>query len=150
MFNAKRAMIWQSAIAAGLGVLALSIPIMAADAPNPAGATDRPAAVASDAQARPLALPAGFEAKDIRSDGEVKTGLAKLAERAVSKGDFNKMLAELSTQDKERAREFKGVDQAKLDGIIDDIQKQWKAKYGEDLKITDKAFDQGWRLCMAR
>ena len=32
----------------------------------------------------------------------VKSGVAKLTNRFVTKGDFNKLLAELSTQDKDR------------------------------------------------
>jgi len=84
-----------------------------------------------------LALPAGFQAKDVKADSGVKSGLVKLTERAVDKGDFNRFLAELSVQDRERAREFKG-DQAKLDGIIGDIRTAWKNKYGKDLDINDK------------
>jgi len=82
-------------------------------------------------------LPPGFTAKDVKADSEVRSGLAKLTDRALTKGDFNKMLAELATQDRDRAREFKGVDQARLDGRIDQIRKAFKDKYGKEFSLTD-------------
>ncbi|HWE00815.1 MAG TPA: hypothetical protein VG326_00295, partial [Tepidisphaeraceae bacterium] len=44
-------------------------------------------------------------------------------------------------------REFKG-DQAKLDGIIDQLQRQWKTKYNQDFSISDKnlIFDQRYSM----
>jgi len=62
----------------------------------------------------------------------------KITERAVTKGDFNALLGELSRQDRERAREYKDVDQAKLDGVIDRIQTAWKNKYNQDFEVSDK------------
>jgi len=82
-------------------------------------------------------LPPGFTAKDVKADSEVRSGLAKLTDRALTKGDFNSMLAELATQDKDRAREFKNVDQARLDGRIDQIRKAFKDKYGKDFSLKD-------------
>ena len=97
---------------------------------------------------RPLAWPAGFTAKNGQPDEGIKTGLAKLTERAVTKGDFNSMLAELSRPDRERARDWKGADQGKLDVQIDKIQKEWKAKYGKDfdMKDKDKVFDGHFQI----
>lgn len=118
--------------AAGFGVMTISVPLMMAAGPQ----ENSPAA--QEANAQPLTLPAGFVAKDIDATSGVKSGLVKLTDRALTKGDFNSFLAELSSQDKERAREFKGVDQSKLDSVISQIQEQWKAKYGQDFKISDK------------
>jgi len=124
---------WLPIVAAvGIGALSLSLRAGAADPVNP---SDRPAAVEPS---QPLSLPAGFQGKDLRAESGIKSGLVKLTDRAVTKGDFNSLLAELSKQDKERAREFKGVDQAKLDGVIDQIRKQWRDKYGQDFSINDK------------
>ena len=113
-------------------------------------AADQPAAnSASQAKAEePLSLPAGFQEKDVGAVSGVKSGLAKLTNRFVSTGDFNKMLAELSTQDKDRAREFKGVDQNKLDGTIDRIRQAWKTKYGHDFDLSDEktVFDQRFQI----
>jgi hypothetical protein len=111
--------------------------------------TTPPANAASQAKAEePLSLPAGFQEKDVDAVSGVKSGLAKLTSRFVSTGDFNKMLAELSTQDKDRAREFKGVDQNKLDGTIDRIRQAWKTKYGHefDLDKDQTVFDQRYQI----
>jgi len=104
---------------------------------------------ASQAKAEaPPSLPAGFQEKDVDAVSGVKSGLAKLTNRFVGTGDFNKMLAELSTQDKDRAREFKGVDQNKLDGTIDRIRQAWKTKYGHDFDLSDEktVFDQRFQI----
>jgi hypothetical protein len=106
------------------------------------GADDSaPAARRSEArqEAKPLAFPAGFTTKTGSVDEGIRSGLAKLADRALTKGDFNSMLAELSRPDRERAREFKGADQAKLDAQIDRIRSAWKTKYGKEFAIEDKA-----------
>jgi len=82
-------------------------------------------------------LPPGFTAKDVKADSEIRSGLAKLTDRALTKSDFNSMLAELASQDKDRAREFKNVDQARLDGRIDQIRRAFKDKYGKDFYVGD-------------
>jgi hypothetical protein len=95
-----------------------------------------------------LSFPAGFEEKDVGAVDGVKSGVAKLTNRFVTKGDFNKLLAELSTQDKDRAREFKGVDQTKLDGRIEQIRQAWKTKYGHDFDLSDEktVFDNRYAI----
>lgn len=112
-------------VGAGLGLFALPAGVVSADGP---------AAV----QPAPLAFPAGFQNVTGAPDSGVYSGLAKYVERAVTKGDFDKMLAELSKPDRERAREFKGVDQGKLDVQIERIHAAWKAKYGKAFSIDDK------------
>ena len=115
-----------------------------------AGAADAPAKPSANAvqPAKPMALPAGFEITGENADSGVKSALVKLTERSVAKGDFHSFLRELTKQDKERAREYKGADQAKLDAIVEQIQKQWKAKYNEDFSISDKnlVFDQRFAI----
>jgi hypothetical protein len=125
---------WSLVVGAGLSLLALPLCVVKAD--DPAGGV-KPAEARE--AAKPLAFPAGFELKDGTPDAGIRSGLAKLTERAVTKGDFNSMLGELSRPDRERAREFKGVDQTKLDVQIDRIQQAWKAKYGKDFKIDADA-----------
>ncbi len=91
-----------------------------------------------------LTLPAGFDVKDVGAVSEAKSGLVKLAERSVTKGDFEKFLRELAKPDQERTQQFKDFDQKKLDGRIDQIAKAWKAKYGKDFDLNDKnvVFDE--------
>jgi len=116
-----------------MGLLALAPQAGALDNPDPTTPAGTPAK-----SSQPLSLPAGFEKKDVKAESGVKSGLVKLTDRAVTTGDFNRFLAELSKQDRERAREFKGADQTKLDGIINQIRKDWKSKYGQDFAVNDK------------
>jgi hypothetical protein len=129
-----------AAAAAGLGVFPLAPLVMAGDS------TETPTPMQADNQA--VNAPPGFQT--IKMDGEsgIRTGLVKMTDRAVTKGDFNRLLAELSTQDKERAREFKGADQSKLDAIINQIQMDWKTKYGQEFSISDKnlVFDKSFAM----
>jgi hypothetical protein len=128
-------------VAAGFGMLPLAPFLIAADNANP------PAVTAAD-QSNPFTTPAGFQTKDLDAQSGIRNGLVKLTDRAAAKGDFNRFLAELTTQDKDRAREYKGTDQSKLDSIIDQIQTAWKNKYGQELSINDKSlvFDQRYAM----
>lgn len=123
---------WVLVTCAGLSVSALPAYIRAAEPAAPNRAVD-----AREAE-RPLAFPIGFTGKASVPDEGIRTGLAKLVNRAVSKGDFNSMLGELSKPDRERAREYKGVDQAKLDHQVERFQLAWKAKYGKDFDLDAK------------
>jgi len=101
-------------------------------------AADQPARTEVRHEERPLALPAGFQQKDLKSDDGIRDGLVKLTERAITKGDFNSFLGELSKPDRDRVREWKGADQGKLDMQIDRIRQAWKTKYGQDFDLKDK------------
>lgn len=110
-------------------------------------ATTTPRERTRTTEQQPLALPPGFTAKDVHATNEVKTGLAKLTERAYKKNDWSGFVAELSTQDKDRVKEFK-PDQARLDSLVDKIHQQWKAKYGKDFDLDEKkvVFDDRYQI----
>jgi hypothetical protein len=126
-----------AAACAGAGLLMINSLAFPADpASPPAG---QPIPQAQQEQQQPtLAFPEGFKQVDLTSEGGIKTGLVKMTERALTKGDYNSFLAELALQDRERAREFKNPHQASLDRSIDQITDAWKTKYGEDFAINDK------------
>jgi hypothetical protein len=88
---------WFFIVGAGVSLLALPSTIVKADEP----AAVRPA--------QPLTFPAGFQNVTGAPDSGVYGTLAKVTERAMTKGDFDKVLGELSTPDQERARQFKIV-----------------------------------------
>jgi hypothetical protein len=113
-------------VGAGMSLFALPVGVVRADGP------------AAVQPGQGLAFPAGFQSITGAPDSGVYSGLAKYVERAVTKGDFDKMLEELSKPDRERARAFKGVDQGKLDVQIARIHDAWKAKYGKEFSIDDK------------
>ena len=111
---------WFSLVLAGAGLLIVAPCTLRAD--DAAVGTRREAAREA---AKPLTFPAGFTAKEGTPSDGIRSCLAKLTDRALTKGDFNSMLGELSRPDRERAREFKGADQAKLDAQIDRIRAAW-------------------------
>jgi len=115
--------------AAGFGVSALL--------PFVVNAADPPVAQQAVPD-KPLTMPAGFKATDLNADSGIRSGLVKLTDRAYATGDFKSLLSELSTQDKDRAREFKDADQKQLDTMVNQIRDAWKAKYNEKLSVDDK------------
>jgi hypothetical protein len=91
---------------------------------------------------RTVRLPDGFVEKDEDAASGVKSTLVGLTNRAVSKDSydsfFSGFLSELASRDKERAREFKGVDQNHLNDVIGQIQTEWRSKYGQEFDVSDK------------
>jgi hypothetical protein len=102
-------------------------------APNPSNA---------DQMAQPPHLPDGFVEKDEDAVSGVKSTLVGLTQRAVTKDSydsfFRSFLSELAKRDKERAQEFKGINQNQLNSTITQIQNQWRSKYGQDFDVSDK------------
>jgi hypothetical protein len=100
----------------------------------------------------PLHLPDGFVEKDEDAADGVKTTLVQLTQRAVTKDSydsfFSGFLSDLAKRDKDRAREFKGVDQQHLNDLIGRIQTSWHDKYGQDFDVSEKnlVFDQNFQI----
>jgi len=90
----------------------------------------------------PLHLPNGFIEKDEDAAGGVKSTLVQLTNRAVSRDSYDSFfggfLSDLAKRDKDRAREFKGVDQQHLNDLISRIQSGWQSKYGQEFDVSDK------------
>lgn len=120
---------WSFLLGTGISLLAVPLSMVRADGPaRPANAQ----------QVRPLAFPAGIELNSGAPAEGIKSGLAKLTERALTKDSFGKMLDELSDPDRDRAKEFKGVDQAKLNILVDKIRENWVKKYGKEFSVDTK------------
>jgi len=121
------------AVAVGVGALAF---IPRAHAGDPA---NQPAV---NQNSQNLHLPDGFTEKDEDAANGVKSTLVGLTERAVTKDSydsfFSGFLSELAQRDKDRARQFTGVDQKHLDDLIGQIQTEWRGKYGQDFNISDQ------------
>jgi hypothetical protein len=83
-----------------------------------------------------LALPAGFQQTEVTSASAIKSGLVKMTDRAVARGDFSSFLADLSMQGRQKTGEF-NPDQSRLDSSIDRIQQSWKARYNQTMDISD-------------
>src|SRR5437588_10171862 len=78
--------------------------------------------------------------KDRGQLDNIRKQLATTTNIAFSKNDFGKFVDGLSLVNRERMKDYKNQDFKTLDGVIDQINKDWNAKYGHDFKI-DKASD---------
>jgi hypothetical protein len=132
----------------GQGVAGNSDPNNAANTPSTPGMantnvstngnTNMDNGIPRSEQSLTFALPAGIRQTDVTSASGIKSGLVKMTDSAVTKGSFNNFLAELSVQDREKAREYKNPDQSRLDSSIQRIQSAWQAKYNRSIDISDK------------
>jgi hypothetical protein len=133
---------------AGVGVMAFAPGARAGD---PAASETNPPAqpqAAAVHSTQPPVLPAGFVVKDENAADGVKSTMVQLTQRAVTKDSydsfFSGFLSDLAKRDKDRAREFTGVNQAQLNDTIGQIQTGWQSKYSQDFQVTDKnlVFDE--------
>jgi len=134
-----------SFIAAGVAaiVLAFAVSYLWADDPVGGAAQANPGAVPSS-----INLPAGFQAKDLNEQTDIKKELASFTENAVTKDHFDNLCNCLSKQDKDRVGEYRDRDVTKLNGRIDQIQKAWKEKYNEDFDFDNAkmVFDDRYQI----
>lgn len=73
---------------------------------------------------------------------DIRKTVAKVTEEAVTKGDFYKLSKNFVDADYDRVKNYKSADNfAKLDGRIDQFNKDWKAKYNENFDYTSARND---------
>jgi hypothetical protein len=74
------------------------------------------------------------DAEDIRST------LAKATDQAFDKNGFDNLMSRFVDADRDRVKQtkFTDADWEKLNGRIDQIRKDWKAKYNQDFDIKDE------------
>jgi len=81
---------------------------------------------------------------------DVQNVLARTVQAAVSKGDFDTLVSNLTKADQDRLASAKNQNWADLDGRIDQFRKDWQAKYGQDFNVNDKVSvvfnDQGFPI----
>ncbi|HET6250975.1 MAG TPA: hypothetical protein VFE47_25020 [Tepidisphaeraceae bacterium] len=110
----------------------------AADPATPAAKTSaKTTANADPVKVMPLAFPAGFEAKQMNKAENVQEAMASATQNALTSGDFGDFIGDLVDQDRTRIGKYKSSskDQGELQGKINVIAKEWKAKYGHDFDI---------------
>jgi hypothetical protein len=90
-----------------------------------------------------LQLPDGFQMKDLNQLDNVRRELAKVTEYALTRGDFGKLIGELAVWNRDRMKDYRNEDFKTLDGVIEQINKDWSQKYGHDFNIkrADNVFD---------
>jgi len=68
---------------------------------------------------------------------DIRKSVASATEATVTKGGYDKLVRRFVDADRDRLSKFKASDNfAKLDGRIDQFQKDWKSKYNQDFDFT--------------
>jgi hypothetical protein len=71
--------------------------------------------------------------------------LGNVAEDAMDKGNFDKLVSNLSAPDQDRiGKQFANQTFADLDGRIDALQKDFKAKYNDNFSLNDSKVFENW------
>jgi len=104
------------------------------------------AAWAADAPNMPKAtepnLPAGATAKVLNDQKDELGVLAKATNAALSKNGFDNFVARLSSPDYKRVKDFANhQDVTEINGRIDQINRNWKTKYGEDFDAAKTVYE---------
>jgi len=99
------------------------------------------AVMAADTPMKEPALPAGVTPKVLDNFKQIRKVLASATDAAVTKGGFDNLIDRLTSPDRKRIGDFSEHEFAELDGRIDQIRKNWKLKYGDDLNMTDAFLD---------
>lgn len=71
----------------------------------------------------------------------IYTALGGTAGDALTKKDFDGVVSRLAKADRDRIGNFKDQKFPELDGRIDQLNKDWKAKYGHDVNFDNKDFE---------
>jgi len=71
----------------------------------------------------------------------IYTALGGTAGDALTKKDFDAVVNRLVKADRDRIGDVKDQKFAELDGRIDQLNKDWKAKYGHDINFDNKDFE---------
>lgn len=86
-------------------------------------------------------LPAGFVAKDADDVEDIRSGLVKLVNNTLSRGDYDDGVSYLTNDDRDRIKGQLGNNFAELDAKIEQFHTLFKQKYGEDFKLTREVLD---------
>jgi len=82
-----------------------------------------------------LHLPNGFQQKDLNQIDNIRGELATVTQDAVTRGDFGKLIKNLAVVDRDRMKDYSNQDFKVLDGVVGQINQEWKQKYGHDFDI---------------
>jgi hypothetical protein len=93
------------------------------------------AAAAAEAERNPPQLPDGFQLKDLNQLDNIREELSKATDTAMTAGDFGKFIGHLAVFNRDRMKDFKDQDFKTLDGVVNQINEDWKAKYGHEFRI---------------
>lgn len=82
-----------------------------------------------------LEMPAGFQTIELKNENAIKKELATVVNDAVDHNHFDNLINSFAKQDKDRMADAKKMDVTKLNEVIGEIRRSWKAKYNDDFDI---------------
>ena len=83
--------------------------------------------------------PAVDDAIEPREANNIRGTLASATEAALTKGQLRSVVQRLTESDQARLMEFARQDDPELDGRIDQFQRDWRERYGQDFRIGDRS-----------
>jgi hypothetical protein len=81
-------------------------------------------------------LPNGFQMKELNQIDNIRSEISKATAAALDAGHFGDFVDHLATFNRDQMKDWKDQDFKTLDGVIEQINKDWNQKYGHDFKIT--------------
>lgn len=84
---------------------------------------------------QPPQLPQGVQMKELNQIDNVRKELATVVEDAMTRGDFGKVVDNLAVENRDKMKDYKNQDFKTLDGLVEQLNKDWNQKYGHDFNI---------------
>jgi len=102
----------------------------------------------SGSELKPLALPQGAAAKELKEQGDVRNAFKAITEVAWSNDAFDNLVNRLVDADRDRINKFKDTkpDLKPLRDRVANFSSQFQQKYGKGVKLDEKFVfgDKGW------
>jgi len=102
----------------------------------------------SGSELKPLALPQGAAAKELKEQGDVRNAFKAITEVAWSNDAFDNLVNRLVDADRDRVNKFKDTkpDLKPLRDRVANFSSQFQQKYGKGVKLDEKFVfgDKGW------
>lgn len=97
----------------------------------------RPDASAVKAAAtNPPQLPNGFQMKDLNQLDNIREQMSRVTQEAAEPDNFGKFIKNLAVFNRDRMKDYSTQDFKTFDGVVNQINKDWKDKYGHKFDIT--------------
>jgi len=110
--------------------------------------TYKPGDAANAADQKPLALPQGTAAKELKEQGDVRNAFKGVTEAAWSNDIFDNVVNRLVDADRDRINKFKDTkpDMKALTDRVANFSSQFQQKYGKGVKLDEKVVfgANGW------
>jgi hypothetical protein len=119
------------ALAAALGAGTALVPN------HSAVAATAPQNAAKSNEQGPLQFPPGIQEKKLNQEQNIRSTLKTVTQDALTRDDFVRIIDALAAEDRERMSDYKKQDFKVMDGVVGQIDQDWRRKYGHDFNIKN-------------